>query len=319
MRRNRWMCGVLGALLSLSAGLASAQSYPNRPIRFIVPIAPGGQTDLLARLVGQKLSEKWNQPVVVDNRAGANTLIGMTLAAKAAPDGYTLTMASTAMAINAGLVDPLPYDGLHAFAPITNLAYIPFLLAVHTAVPARSVQELIALAKARPRALTFGSGGNGSPSHLSGELLKEMARINATHVPYKGLGQSMVALLSGEVDFLFAGPLIVLPQIKAGKLRALAVGSAKRFPALPDIPTVAESGLAGYEAGIWFGILAPAGTPRTIVSKLNAEIVTVLALPEVKQRFEAINAIVIGDTPDEFTAFIKAETAKWSAIARKLK
>lgn len=319
MRRNRWMCGVLGALLGLSAGLAAAQSYPTRPIRFIVPIAPGGQTDLLARLVGQKLSEKWHQPVVVDNRAGANTLIGMTLAAKAAPDGYTLTMASTAMAINAGLVDPLPYDGLRDFAPITNLAYIPFLLAVHAAVPARSVQELIALAKTRPRALTFGSGGTGSPSHLSGELLKEMARIDATHVPYKGLGQSMVALLAGEVDFLFAGPLIALPQIKAGKLRALAVGSAKRFPALPNIPTVAEAGLSGYEAGIWFGILAPAGTPRTIVSKLNAEIVTVLALPEVKQRFEAINAIVIGDSPDEFTAFIKSETAKWSAIAKKLK
>lgn len=319
MRRNRWMCGVLGALFGLSAGLAAAQNYPNRPIRFIVPIAPGGQTDLLARLVGQKLSDKWRQPVVVDNRAGANTLIGMTLAAKAAPDGYTLTMASTAMAINAGLVDPLPYDGLRDFAPITNLAYIPFLLAVHAGVPARSVQELIALAKTRPRALTFGSGGNGSPSHLSGELLKEMARINATHVPYKGLGQSMVALLAGEVDFLFAGPLVVLPQIKAGKLRALAVGSAKRFPALPDIPTVAEAGLAGYEAGIWFGILAPAATPRPIVSKLHAEIVTVLALPEVKQRFEAINAIVIGDTPDEFTAFIKSETAKWSAIAKKLK
>lgn len=319
MLKTTWTGGVLGVLISLTATAAWAQTYPTRPIRFIVPIAPGGQTDLLARLVGQKLSEKWNQPIVVDNRAGANTLIGMTLAAKAAPDGYTLTMASTAMAINAGLVDPLPYDGLRDFAPITNLAYIPFLLAVHTALPARSVQELIALAKARPKALTFGSGGNGSPSHLSGELLKEMARINATHIPYKGLGQSMVALLAREVDFLFAGPLIVLPQIKAGKLRALAVGSAKRFPALPDIPTVAESGLAGYEAGIWFGILAPAGTPRVIISKLNAEIVTVLALPEVKQRFEAINAIVIGDTPDEFTAFIKSETAKWSAIARKLK
>jgi tripartite-type tricarboxylate transporter receptor subunit TctC len=319
MLKTTWTGGVLGVLISLTAAAAWAQTYPARPIRFIVPIAPGGQTDLLARLVGQKLSEKWHQPVVVDNRAGANTLIGMALAAKAAPDGYTLTMASTAMAINAGLVDPLPYDGLRDFAPITNLAYIPFLLAVHAAVPARSVQELIALAKTRPRALTFGSGGTGSPSHLSGELLKEMARINATHVPYKGLGQSMVALLAGEVDFLFAGPLIVLPQIKAGKLRALAVGSAKRFPALPNIPTVAEAGLAGYEAGIWFGILAPAGTPRTIVSKLNAEIVTVLALPEVKQRFEAINAIVIGDSPDEFTAFIKSETAKWSAIAKKLK
>ena len=319
MLKSTWTGGALGVLISLMTTVAWAQTYPARPIRFIVPIAPGGQTDLLARLVGQKLSDKWGQPVVIDNRAGANTLIGMTLAAKAPPDGYTLTMASTSMAINPGLVNPLPYDGLRAFAPITNLANIPFVLAVHPGVPAHSVQELIALAKTRAQALTFGSGGNGSPSHLSGELLKDMAKVNATHVPYKGLGQSMVALLGGQVDFLFAGPLIVIPQIKTGKLRALAVGSAKRFPAMPGIPTVAESGLPGYEAGIWFGILAPAGTPRAVVSKLNSEIVAVLALPDVKQRFDAINATVIGDTPDEFRAFIQSETAKWSAIAKKLK
>ncbi len=318
MRAKRLMHYSIGAMLVFGATFAVAQNYPSKAIRLIVPNSPGGQTDLLGRLVGQRLAEKWNQPVIVDNRSGANTIIGMTLLAKSAPDGYTLAVASTSMAINPGLVRDLPYDGIKDFSPITNLANIPFLLVVHPSVPAKSVKDLIALAKARPAQLTFGSGGTGSPSHLSGELLKAMASINVVHVPYKGLGQSLVGLLSGQIDMVFAGPLIVLPHVVAGRLRAIAIGSAKRFPAMPEVPTVAEAGLPGYESGIWFGILAPAGTPSSIVSQLNKEIVNILAQPEVRQRFDAINATVIGDTPEQFSAFIKSETSKWSKIAKSI-
>lgn len=316
--KSNWTGYALSALIALAAAPAAAQSYPTKPVRMIVPIAPGGQTDLLARLVAQKLWEKWNQPVVVDNRAGASTLIGMSLAAKSPPDGYTLVVANSAMVINPGLV-PMPYDTFRDLAPITNLANIPFVLATHPSVAARSVQELIALAKSRASKFTFGSGGSGSPSHFSAELFKVRAGIDATHVPYKGLGQSLVALLSGEIDFLFAGPLVVMQQVKLGKVRALAVGSSKRFPAMPDLPTVAEAGLPGYEAGIWFGVLAPGGTPRSIVNKLHGDIVPILALPDVKNRLESYNAIVIGDTPAEFAAFIKAELVKWSSVAKKIK
>ncbi|MCW5575413.1 MAG: tripartite tricarboxylate transporter substrate binding protein [Burkholderiales bacterium] len=305
-------------ILSTTFAIAQTQNYPNKPIRIIVPNTPGGQTDLLGRMIGQKLSEKWGQSVIVDNRGGANTIIGMTLAAKAAPDGYTLAVTSTSLAINPGLVRDLPYDGIKDLAPITNLANIPFLLVAHPSVPAKSIKELIALAKARPAQLTFGSGGNGSPSHLSGELLNSMAGIKIVHVPYKGLGQSLVGLLSGQVDMVFAGPLIVLPHVNAGKLRAIAVGSPARFPAMPAVPTVAESGLPGYESGIWFGMVAPAGTPIPIITLLNKEIVSILAQADVKQRMEAINATIIGDTPEQFSNFIKSETAKWSKIAKNI-
>lgn len=316
MNADRTGC-ALGMLIMLAAAPAAAQGYPVKPVRLIVPIAPGGQTDLLARLVVQKLSEKWGQPVVIDNRAGASTRIGMSLAAASPPDGYTLVLANSAMAINPAFFK-MPYDTAKDLAPITNLANIPFVLATNPSVPAKSVQELIALAKSGTRKLNFGSSGSGSPSHLSGELFKIRAGIDATHVPYKGLGQSLSALLGGEIDFIFAGPLVVMEQVKLGKARALAVGSARRFPALPALPTVAESGLPGYEAGIWFGVLAPGGTPRSIVNKLHDDIVPVLALPEVKSRLEAYNAIVIGDTPQQFAAFIKAEIAKWTDIARKM-
>lgn len=308
----------IAVMLAFSTALATAQNYPNKSIRIIVPNTPGGQTDLLGRMIGQKLAEKWGQSVIVDNRGGANTIIGMTLAAKAAPDGYTLAVASTSMAINPGLVRDLPYDGVKDFSPITNLANIPFLLVAHPSVPAKSIKELIALAKARPAQLTFGSGGNGSPSHLSGELLNSMAGIKIVHVPYKGLGQSLIGLLSGQVDMVFAGPLIVLPHVSAGRLRAIAVGSPVRFPAMPAVPTVAESGLPGYESGIWFGVVAPAGTPVSIVTLLNKEIVNILAQPDVKQRLEAINATVIGDTPEQFSNFIKSETSKWTKIAKNI-
>ena len=240
----------------------------------------------------------------------------MSLAAKSAPDGYTLVVANTSMTINPGLV-AVPYDTFKDFAPVTNLANIPFVLATHQAVAGKSVQELLALAKTRAGKLTFGSGGNGSPSHLAGELFKAMGGVDATHVPYKGLGESLVGLLRGEIDFLFAGPLVVIQQVKLGKVRALAVGSSKRFPAMPDIPTVSEAGLPGFEAGIWFGVLAPAGTPRNIVAKIHSDIVPILALPDVRTRLESFNAVVIGDTPTEFAAFIKAETQKWSGIAKK--
>jgi len=318
MKNKKSMRFCIAVMLAFSTALAIAQNYPNKSLRIIVPNTPGGQTDLLGRMVGQKLAEKWGQSVIVDNRGGANTIIGMTLAAKAAPDGYTLAVASTSMAINPGLVRDLPYDGVKDFSPITNLANIPFLLVVHPSVPAKSIKELIALAKARPAQLTFGSGDNGSPSHLSGELLNSMAGIKIVHVPYKGLGQSLIGLLSGQVDMVFAGPLIVLPHVSAGRLRAIAVGSSVRFPAMPAVPTVAESGLPGYESGIWFGIVAPAGTPVSIVALLNKEIVNILAQPDVKQRMEAINATIIGDTPEQFANFIRSETSKWTKIAKNI-
>lgn len=318
MKITKLLNVCIAGVLSCGAGYVAAQNYPNKPIRIIVPNSPGGQTDLLGRLIGQKLSESWSQPVIIDNRGGANTIIGITLAAKAPPDGYTLAVASTSMAINPGLVRDLPYDNIKDISPVTNLANIPFLLVTHPSVPAKTTKEVIALAKASPNKLTFGSGGNGSPSHLSGELLKSMAGIGMVHVPYKGLGQSLVGLLSGQVDMVFAGPLIVAPHVKSGKLRAIAVGSTKRFPAMPDIPTVAEAGLPGYEAGIWFGIVAPGGTPSSIINQLNKEIVSILAQPDVSKRFDAINATVIGDTPEQFAEFIKSETLKWSKVARSL-
>lgn len=318
MKDNKLMKVGAVLLLVVSATFANSQNYPSKSIRIIVPNTPGGQTDLLGRMVGQKLSEKWGQPVIIDNRGGANTIIGMTLAAKAPPDGYTLAVTSTSLAINPGLVKDLPYDGIKDLAPITNLANIPFLLVAHPSVPAKSIKELIALAKARPAQLTFGSGGNGSPSHLSGELLNSMSGIKVVHVPYKGLGQSLVGLLTGQVDMVFAGPLIVLPHVNAGRLRALAVGSTARFRSMPTVPTVAESGLPGYESGIWFGMVAPTGTPSSIITLLNKEIVNILAQPDIKQRMEAINAVIIGDTPEHFAHFIKLETAKWSKVAKSI-
>ncbi len=308
---------ALGASLALVAAWASAQTYPVKPIRIVVPFPPGGATDILARDVAQKLTEAWGQQVIVDNRPGAGGNIGSELVAHSAPDGYTLEMGTVGThAINASLYAKMPYDHVKDFAPVILVAGVPNVLVVNTAVPANSVAELIAYAKANPGKLNFASSGNGTSIHLSGELFKVMAGVQMTHIPYKGSAPAMQDLLGGQVQLMFDNLPPSLPQIKAGKVRALAVTSLTRAPALPDVPTVAESGLPGFEASSWFGILAPAGTPPAIVAKLNAEIAKWLATPEAKEKLAKQGANAAGGTPEDFAKHIAAETAKWAKVVK---
>jgi len=311
---------LLGSSFSSSAQTTAGgeTSYPQKAVRLIVPYPAGGPADLLGRIVAQKLTDVWHQQVVVDNRGGANTIIAMDLAAKAPADGYTLVMGTTAMAINPGLMPKLSYDGVRDFAPISNLVYSSFMLVVHPSTAAHSVKELIALAKAHPGALVFGSGGPGSPTHLSGELFKAMARVDMVHVPYKGMAPALSDLLGGQISLLFSDPLVALPHVKSGKLRALGVTSVKRFPAAPEVPTIAESGMPGYESGIWYGLLAPAGTPRAVVDKVHDEVVRLMAQPDVQQRMAGVGALVIADTPEHFAATIRTDTQKWTRVAKRV-
>ena len=308
---------ALGASLALVAAWASAQTYPVKPIRIVVPFPPGGATDILARDVAQKLTEAWGQQVIVDNRPGAGGNIGSELVAHSAPDGYTLEMGTVGThAINASLYAKMPYDHVKDFAPVILVAGVPNVLVVNNAVPANSVAELIAYAKANPGKLNFASSGNGTSIHLSGELFKVMAGVQMTHIPYKGSAPALQDLLGGQVQLMFDNLPPSLPQIKAGKVRALAVTSLTRAPALPDVPTVAESGLPGFEASSWFGILAPAGTPPAIVAKLNAEIAKWLATPEAKEKLAKQGANAAGGTPEDFAKHIAAETAKWAKVVK---
>jgi tripartite-type tricarboxylate transporter receptor subunit TctC len=311
---HRWFLGVL---LALVAALACAQTYPTKPIRLVVPFPPGGATDILARDVAQKLTEAWGQSVIVDNRPGAGGNIGSELVAKSAPDGYTLEMGTVGThAINASLYAKMPYDHVKDFTPVILVAGVPNVLVVNPALPANSVAELIAYAKANPGKLNFASSGNGTSIHLSGELFKVMAGVQITHIPYKGSAPALQDLLAGQVQMMFDNLPPSLPQIKAGKLRALAVTSLARAPALPDVPTLAESGLPGFEASSWFGILAPAGTPAPIVAKLNAEIAKWLATPEAKEKLSKQGANAAGGTPDDFAKHIATETAKWAKVVK---
>jgi tripartite-type tricarboxylate transporter receptor subunit TctC len=307
-------------MLALAA-LALAQApaaYPTKPIRLVVPFPPAGATDLLAREVAKHLTDVWGQSVVVDNRPGAGGNIGSELVAKSAPDGYTLEMGTVGThAINASLYSKMPYDHVKDFVPVILVAGVPNVLEVHPSVPVNSVQELIAYAKANPGKLNFASSGSGTSIHLSGELFKVMAGVQMTHVPYKGSAPALQDLLGGQVQLMFDNVPPSLPQIKAGKLRALAVTSSTRAPALPDIPTVAESGLPGFEASSWFGVLAPAGTPPAIVAKLNAEIAKWLTTPEAKEKLAGIGANIAGGTPDDFARHIQAETAKWAKVVKE--
>lgn len=296
---------------------SDAERYPLKPIRMIVPSAPGSGPDTMARAIGQQLTAVWGQPVVVENRGGAGGSIGGEAAAKAAPDGYTLIMASAGShAVNVGLYPKLAYDPIKDFAPITLVSSAPNILIVHPSVPVKSVKDLIALAKAKPGALSFGSGGNGSTAHLSGELFKMLANVNIVHVPFKGAPGAVLAVMSGEVELAFPNLPPALPQVRVGKLRGVAVTTARRFPSLPAIPTIAESGVAGYEARAWFGVLAPAGTARGIVNKLNAEIVKIVRTQETKDRLLADGAEAIGSTPEEFTAVMKTDIAKWAKVIK---
>ena len=290
--------------------------YPVKPLRLIVPYPPGGGTDTLARLLVQKLSEALGQQVVLDNRPGAGANIGVEAAAKSPPDGYTLLLATIANAISASLYTKLNYDLVKDFSSVTLLATTPHMLVVHPSVPARSVKEFVALATARPQQLAYSSSGTGTPSHLAGELFASMTGVRLVHVPYKGGGPSVIALLSGEVSVGFATMPSVIPHVKAGKLRALAVTTAQRSPSFPQLPTISEAGVPGYDAGSWYGLLVPAGTPKEVVARLNAETVKLLKLPEVKERLDSAGFEVLVSTPEEYAAFTRNEIEKWAKVVK---
>ena len=311
------MFGIAAFALGAPAS-AQTPAYPTKPIRLVVPFPAGGATDILAREVAKHLTETWGQSVVVDNRPGAGGNIGSELVAKAPPDGYTLEMGTVGThAINASLYAKMPYDHVKDFVPVILVAGVPNVLVVNPSVPVNSVQELIAYAKANPGKLNFASSGAGTSIHLSGELFKVMAGVQMMHVPYKGSAPALQDLIGGQVQLMFDNLPPSLPQIKAGKLRALAVTSATRAPALPDTPTIAEAGLPGFEASSWFGVLAPAGTPPAIVAKLNAEIAKWLGSPEAKEKLAGVGANIAGGTPDDFARHIQAETAKWAKVVKE--
>jgi len=314
--------GAVCAALALWPNLSAAQTYPNRPIRVIVPAAPGGGIDILARIVGQKLSESWGQPVVVENRAGASGSIGATLAARATPDGYTLLMASTGTLMAVATANPdsasAPFDVRRELTPITLVAAPPYLLVVHPSLPARSVTELIALARERPGTLNYGSSGSGAASHLSAELFNAMAGLSMVHVPYKGQGQAVADLLAGQVQLMFSPAPPVTPHLRAGSLRALGVTGAKRSAFEAELPTIAESGLPGYEATGWFGLLAPAQLPSDLVQRLNAEVIRILTLEDVRVRLAQLGAEPAPSTADGFTRYINEDIGKWLKLIRDL-
>lgn len=298
---------------------AAGQDYPAKPIRYIVPFPPGGGNDVLARELGAHLSEVLGQPVVIDNRAGASTIIGTEMAAKSPSDGYTILMGNnSALAINVALFKKLPYDAVKDFAPVSLLASAPFVLLIHPAVKAKTVKELVVLALAQPGRLHFASAGTGISTHLAGELFKTLAKIDIVHVPYRGSGPALTETMGGQVEMLFNNVVSSLPYIKAGRLRPLGVTSTSRSAALPEIPTVEEAGgLKGYEAGVWYGVVAPANTPKTIIAKLNAAFTQVLVNPRVRERLNADGAIIIGGTPERFRQVMLSDIKKWSDVIKQ--
>ena len=310
----RW---ALGALFAVVATVASAQSYPNRTIRLVVPFPAAGTTDILARAAAQKLTEAFGQSVVVDNRPGAAGNIGADLVAKSAPDGYTLLMGTVGThAINPSLYSKMPYDHVKDFVPVVLVAGVPNVLVVNPALPVNSVADLIKLAKDKPGQINFASSGSGTSIHLSGELFKTMAGVDITHIPYKGSSPALVDLIGGQVQIMFDNLPSALPQIKAGKLRAIAVTSLKRAPVLPDVPTISESGLPGFEASSWFGVLAPAGTPAPIVARINAEVNKWLQTADARERLLSQGAEAAGGSPEQFANHIRAESEKWAKVVK---
>jgi tripartite-type tricarboxylate transporter receptor subunit TctC len=304
-------------LIALAPGLASAQAYPSKPIRWIAPFPPGGPVDLLSRTVGQKLSEAWGQPVVVENRAGAAGNLGVDVAAKSPPDGYTLVIVPAGnIVVNPTLFPKLPYKQAD-LAPVTMLAHVENVLVVNPGVPAGTFRELLTHAKANPGKLSFASPGAGAQAHLAGELVKLGAGVDMVHVPYKGTGPALNDLLGGQVSMMFSQLSSALPHIKSGKLRALGVASLKRSPVLPELPTIAEQGLPGFEAVSWYALMVPAGTPAEIVSRLNMETARILRLPDVREKLAGLGAEPVGNSPDALAATIRDESARWSDVIRK--
>ncbi len=312
------LTALLACVAAIIDALAYAQTaYPAKPIRMIVPFPPGGINDFAARSVSIKLGEAFGQSVVIDNRSGAGGIIGTELAARSAPDGYTLSIGSVAThAINQSLHKKLPYDVLRDFAPITNILNAPNLVVVHPSLPVHSVKELIALARSRPGQINYGSAGSGTSTHLSVELFKQMTGVNMVHVPYKGAGPSVTDLVGGQISVIFASMPSALTLAKAGRLRALAVTGRNRSPSVPELPSVAEAGVPGYEFSGWVGIFAPAGTPPEIVARLHAETLKILRLPETRERFFSQGVEAGGMPPQEFSAFVKTEIAKWEKVVK---
>lgn len=314
--RRRWLAAAVASLAALTFG-AQAETYPSRPIRLVVPFPPGGPTDVLARIVALRLTERLAQPVVIDNKPGASGMVGADTVAKATPDGHTLLVNASIHIINPSLYPKQPYDAIADFAAVSNLADVPLVLAVNPKVPARSVKELVALARSTKTPLAFASAGNATSQHLSGEAFKAAAGIDMLHVPYKGSAPALTDLIGGQVQLMFDSLPSSMPFIKSGAIRPLAVTTSRRSAALPDVPTIAEAGLPGFNMSTWYGVWAPAGTPAAVVQRLSNEIAAIVRLPEVRAQFEKLGAEPVGNTPAEFAAFAKAELVKWAAIVKQ--
>jgi tripartite-type tricarboxylate transporter receptor subunit TctC len=314
-RLHALLLKAAGLLLALSTAVA-AEDYPTKPVRLIIPFPPGGSNDVVGRLVATQLSERLGKQVVVDNRAGAGGVVGTEIAAKAPPDGYTLLVVSIAHTVNPWLYK-LSYDPIKSFVPVAMLGSGPNVLAIHPSLPVNSVQELVALAKQKPGELQYASAGVGSFQHLGGELFKLMAGVDILHVPFKGGGPAMIDVMGGHTKIIFSSLVQTTPHIRSGKLKALGTGGPKRNPVLPDVPTIAEAGVAGYEAVNWWGILAPAGTPSAVVDKLNKEISAALASPEIQRQFDSEGASVVQMSPAEFGRFIGTEMSKWERVVKE--
>ncbi|MBI3937709.1 MAG: tripartite tricarboxylate transporter substrate binding protein [Betaproteobacteria bacterium] len=312
---------VFAVLVTLLMGLAwpvagaGLERYPTKPLRIVVPFAPGGSNDLVGRVVAQKLNEAWGQPAIIDNRPGAGSTIGIEIVVRAAPDGYTLLTTSGGIASSVTLYR-LSFNPVTDLAPVVLMAQMPYLLAVHPSVPAKSTQELIILAKAKPGQLIYASSGTGTSTHLTVEMFKSMAKVDMLHVPYKGGGPAVAALVSGEVQVIFNPVTAILPQARAGRVRPLAVSSAKRAEIVPELPTVAESGLPGFEVIAWYNMFAPAGTPRSIIKRINAEINRMLQQPDVRKHFLALGVVPLGGTPEALGNYLKFEIARWAKVIK---
>jgi tripartite-type tricarboxylate transporter receptor subunit TctC len=318
---NSWLAAAafLAAAASAIAPAALAQEYPTKPVRIVIGFPPGGATDLVSRLMAPKYTEIFKQQFVVDNRPGANGVIASDLAAKAAPDGYTLHLATIGSLVISPAISKVPYDPLKDFVPISQAVALQNIFIVHPTLPVKSLKDLIALARAKPGALNYASSGNGSPGHLSGELFKGMAKVDMIHVPYKGGGPAMVDLIAGHVEIFVAVISTAVPQVKAGKARALAVTGDKRAEALPEVPTVAETGLQGYESLNWYGMVAPANTPRPVIERLHKATVAVLAMPDVRKTLLDNGIDAASSSPEQFAAYVKSETAKWTQVIKAAK
>lgn len=309
--------GTLAATGCLAqSGMAS--DYPAKPIRLIVPFAPGGGTDITARTIAQKLTERWGQQVIVDNRPGANGTIGVDITSNSAPDGYTLSMISSSHSVNVSLLKKVPYDLIRDLAPVTQATSQPYALVVHPSLPVKSVKDLVALARAKPGALNYGSSGTGGLSHLSGALFASLAKVNMVHVPYKGGNPAMIDVIAGQIQMLYSTLLQAQTHLKSGKLRALGVTTARRSPAAPELPTMQEAGIAGYEVAGWYGVVVPAKVPDPIIAKLSKEIANILRQPETKNRLSADGSEPVGSTPEQFGAHIRSEVAKWGKLTREI-